>query len=112
MRTWKQRITARLQDLAGQAPDEVEVTSTGGGDTDLERAHKALDQGDRDRAAKLAQKALESATEGTPEHTAAKWTLKRARSSAVLQPNRIAVLLPLFRKGSKNLLATPSSANG
>lgn len=88
-----QRITERLQDLAGKAPDEVSVTSEGGG-TDLERAREALLRGDRERAAKLAQKALDEADMDTPEHAAAEWTLKRAQSTAALQPNRIAVLLP------------------
>lgn len=88
-----QRITVRLQELAGTAPDDVQLTEGGGG-SPLDRAREALAKGDRSKAANLAQKAIDDAAEGSPEALRASYMLKRANATTPVDPGKIAVLLP------------------
>jgi ABC-type branched-subunit amino acid transport system substrate-binding protein len=94
----KARVKGALEKLAtGNAPAIV----TPGGDGDgsvLDRASTALSKGDRARAKSLAEKALAAAEPESFDALRAEYLIKRADSTAPVNADRIAVLLPMAGK--------------
>lgn len=91
----RDRIAASLESLKTGGADAVVVAPMGGGSDPLARARATLDKGDGPRAAALARKVMETAEPGTFEYKQAMYLEKRALSGVAVDPNLIAVLLPL-----------------
>ncbi|MCB9678833.1 MAG: penicillin-binding protein activator [Alphaproteobacteria bacterium] len=89
------RVKAALEKLASGGPVQV------ANDDDaklLDRARKALESGDRARAAELARQAESEAAPDSFEHLQAAYMVRRAEATAVVNPDLIAVLLPMSDK--------------
>jgi len=90
-----ERVRSSLASLA--AGDTVETGPAAQGGM-LDRARAALEKGDRARAAELGRKAIEEAEPDSFGRLSAEYMVKRAEASSIINPDKIAVLLPMSGK--------------
>ncbi len=94
----KTRIKNALEKLAKGGEPAVITAGSGDSGSIFDRANTALEKGDRERAKSLANKAMAQAEPESFEALRAEYLIKRADSTAAVDPDKIAVLLPMAGK--------------